>query len=92
MEQLHWALHISTQDWQHPRDFLEAGSIKHGHLDVTDCNKGSLRPGQVCDAAPKLMRCPNDNDHDDPNEGDGDGANNDEDENDENDGTVGCVL
>ena len=34
---------------------LEAGSIKHGHLDVTDCNKSSLRPGQLCDAfCPKV--------------------------------------
>ena len=33
---------------------LEAGSIKHGHLDVTDCNKSSLRPG-LCDAfCPKV--------------------------------------
>lgn len=34
---------------------LEAGSIKHGHLDVTDCNKSSLRPGQLCDVfCPKV--------------------------------------
>ena len=34
---------------------LEAGSIKHGHLDDTDCNKSSLRPGQLCDVfCPKV--------------------------------------